>query len=332
MRVAILDLQRHSYDRLDLRRRAMGGTEASAVRVAEGLAAAGLEVVFGQGGRTTRSHQGGVHYRPVQDVLSFAPSHVLVLRDSARLPAVRRRFPGAALILWSHDLFPEQQQAFDALVASPIEQAVAQVVCVSAFHLQTFRRMLRCRRTGITSSFIHNPIDEHLRPDGSPVDAEKLIYIASPHKGLAYTVEVFLRLQATPGLERISLTVANPGYLDTPPLPPNVRALGPLSHQRVLEEVRSALCVLHLNWEHPETFGLAHAESEAVGTPVITSKLGANSEVLASSLLIDPDEVFRVGTELHRWRRGSRPAPRPRAHFRRSFIVSEWWKLLHSVR
>jgi Glycosyl transferases group 1 len=130
--------------------------------------------------------------------------------------------------------------------------------------------------------------------------------------------------------------------------------LGALPHERILQEVRTALCVFYPNFVLPETFGLVLAEAKAVGTPVLTHACGAASEVLADprmllpvtpSLRVYEQAASRIPSglrrfvalwaeplglfqpyvnRLHAWRYGERPAVGPDARFRLSVVAQRW--------
>jgi glycosyltransferase involved in cell wall biosynthesis len=123
--------------------------------------------------------------------------------------------------------------------------------------------------------------------------------------------------------------VANPGYFpnhDTKEQR-NVVNLGALPHPEVIAHVRSALCVLHLNAVFPETFGIVHAEANAVGTPFLSSRLGAVPETADHpSELIDVNDTKAVIDRLIAWKRG-RPKVRGNPMFRLNRIVKEWLDL-----
>ena len=54
----------------------------------------------------------------------------------------------------------------------------------------------------------------------------------------------------------------------------NVRFLGKVSHERVLEELAKAKCMIQPS-ECWETFGLTVVEAASVGTPAVVSDVGA---------------------------------------------------------
>lgn len=181
-----------------------------------------------------------------------------------------------------------------------------------------------CRR-------IYNPIDDELKPDGTETDVNKLVYFSSPHKGLEQTLKYVERFQDFPELADTMLYIANPGYFAdhrTEGLP-NVVNLGSLPHTEIINHVRSALGVLHLNAVFPETFGLVHAEANAVGTPFLSSRMGATPEIADHpGELIDVTDPKAVIDRLIQWKKYGRPKVRGNPSFRLKRIVGEWIEFL----
>jgi glycosyltransferase involved in cell wall biosynthesis len=160
-------------------------------------------------------------------------------------------------------------------------------------------------------------------------DKNKLIYFSSPHKGLERTLALFPKLRA----HGFTLSIANPGYLpDAAINMDGVTVLGALPHAEVMKELQSSLCVLHLNDVFPETFGLVHAEANALGVPVLTSIKGANREILMNhEQLVDVRDDEAVIRKLLGWRI-QRPVVKGRDEFRLSNVLTEWEKLFHGSK
>ena len=80
------------YDTETLRREAMGGTEATVVRVADALGALVVQ--------HNRTEASGRYLPPRSDP---AVGHVIVNRDSRALATARQLYPNARIHLWLHD-------------------------------------------------------------------------------------------------------------------------------------------------------------------------------------------------------------------------------------
>lgn len=304
----------------------LGGTEGTVIRIADGLVARGTEVMVKQHNRSSPS-PGGV-YRAFGDNADFRPTHVIVLRAPLALYQARKQFPNAKLYLWCHDLFggPGWAEGFKAIVDT---QAVP--VVVSEFHKTNMYDTMRSLKLGygIPCRRIYNPIADDLVPDGTLVDSLKLVYFSSPHKGLEHTLKVFTQFQNFDELRDMRLYIANPGYFpDYVTEQKNVIHLGAMAHHEIISEVRSSLCVFHLNNVFPETFGLVHAESNAVGTPFLSSRFGATPELADHPAeLVDVQDARMVIERIRQWR-GGRPKVRANPTFRLKNVVRDWMELL----
>jgi len=338
------------YDTDTLRREAMGGTEATVVRVADALGA-----LVAQHNRT---HASGRYLPPRRDT---AITRVIVNRDSRALATVRDLYPNARVHLWLHDrVRPRSKRARRlAADAAVLRELGAQVICVSDTQRQAVEAALRWIGVSerVRARTIYNPVDDDLRPDGSPIDDRKLVFLSSPNKGLKFTLDAFRAVRrAIPGMR---LVIGNPGYkAGAGARLEGVEDLGPLPQQRIHAEVRSALCTFFPNFVIPETFGLVFAESRALGTPVLTHDCGAALEVLADRAQVLPVSasarvyegllgpcpsrwrraparlaaglgLFDAYIErLRTWRAGGRPVTGPDPRFRLSAVTRCWEDLL----
>ena len=312
-----------AYDPLVLATEALGGTEATVIRVAEGLSEQGLIVCVMQHCRSDYDDDTGVTYRPIGDMMG-SPDYVISLRSPETLRRAKERFPRAKHYLWNHDLtVRETAQAL-------ITQSGFTAIAVSNFHKIQMQEMLKPQGYGGNFSIkvIYNPILDDLLPDQTPVDRNKLVFFSSPHKGLDYALEIFGNLRSfNPDFK---LYVANPGYL------PSIRTeqdqvvvLGALPHREVVAHVREALCSFLPNRVFPETFGLVFAESDAVGTPVITHHHGAAPEVVWHPYeTLDCRNPKNVIDRVMSWYNGARPKVKAKKEFRLSNVIKEWIRLL----
>lgn len=335
-----------AYDSETLRREALGGTEATVVRIADALGA--------QVAQHNRARPSGRYVPPERDA---GVGSVIVNRDSRALPLVRRLYPNARVFLWLHDrLRPGSRRArWLASTASLLRELDVRIICVSDTQRAAVEATLRWMRAGgsIQARTIYNPIDDALQPDGSAVDERKLVFLSSPNKGLKFTLDAFRVLRRRmPDLE---LVVGNPGYREYRwSAIEGVRFLGPQPQERMHQEVRSALCTFFPNFIIPETFGLVFAESNALGTPVLSHDCGAAREIIGDERQILPvtgaARVYerlagplapswrawpartagRLGLfdayleRIRAWRAGERPVTGPDPRFRLAVIAARW--------
>ncbi len=324
----------------------MAGTEVTVSRVADALGALVMQ--------RYRSEAEG-RYLPPSRVDNV--EHVVLLRDARRLPEMHERFPRAHLYLWLHDrVLPGSKRGRRLAAQAPlIRKLPLTIVCVSDWQRhgaeEVLKRMPGCEHVRVRT--IYNAIEDELAPNHVAVDRSKLVFFSSPNKGLMYTLDVFRTLRES--MPDLHLYVGNPGYKQLPRIDvEGVEWLGALPNAKILAEVRTALCVLHLNFVLAETFGLVFAEANAVGTPVLTHDCGAANEVIADSRQILPvlpgqqayERAARVlplswrGASarcaaklgifepyierIRAWRDGERPHTGPDTRFRFSSIVERW--------
>jgi glycosyltransferase involved in cell wall biosynthesis len=274
---------------------------------------------------------------------------------------VRELFPEARVYLWVHHHFPLGSKLFLRLASTEhlLRDMNVTIVCVSNQQRHELDAPLRVLDLldRVKTCTIYNPIDDTLAPDGSSIDDRKLVFFSSPNKGLKFTLDAFRGLRRR--MPDLTLVVSNPGYKvrEFPPIE-GVRYLEPQPQHLIHAQVRTALCLFYPNFVFPETFGLVLAESNALGTPVLTHDCGAAAEVIADPRQILPVTMvqrlyedllsqfpsrWRQGParlaayaglfdcyleRIREWRSGKRPAPAPDARFRLSTVAAEWRALL----
>lgn len=311
------------YDDQTLATEALGGTEATVVRIASKLYSELPDswVIIEQHNRELKRDEDNAVWAPKG--YTKQADYVICLRDPKTAYEARLRFPKAKVYLWCHDL------SGDALgIANDLLKATkTDLICVSDFHRsQTTDRL---QSYGYKGEYrvhrIYNPIDDDLKPE-EPLDYDKnkLIWFSSPHKGLDYALQIFNNLLSfNPDF---TLFVANPGYLPSPDTLPNkVVSLGALPHHEAIKHVRNSLCVFYPNIVFPETFGLVIAEANAVGTPVLTHDFGAASEVSDHpSEVLDCRDVKNVIDRAMAWHSGNRPYVVGPSKFKLTNVIQEW--------
>jgi glycosyltransferase involved in cell wall biosynthesis len=338
------------YDSGTLRRQAMGGTEATVVRVADALGA-----LVAQHNRTEAS---GRYLPPRRDP---AITRVIVNRDSRALSVARELYPNARLHLWLHDRVRPRSKRASRIAADArvLRDLAVRVICVSDTQRRSVEAALRWMKVSerVSACTVYNPVADDLRPDGSPIDERKLVFLSSPNKGLRFTLDAFRALRRA--LPDMRLVIGNPGYrADDAVRLEGVEYLGPQPQARIHAEVRTALCTFFPNFVIPETFGLVFAESKALGTPVLTHDCGAALEVLADPAQVLPVTASRRIYEallggcstrcrsgparvaaglglfemyvdrIRAWRAGGRPVTGPDPRFRLSAVTRRWQDVL----
>jgi glycosyltransferase involved in cell wall biosynthesis len=338
------------YDTRTLQERAMGGTEATVTRVADAL-----DALVAQHNRTEAFGR----YRPPERLTEV--TRVVINRDSRALPRVRELYPNARVYLWLHDQLNlgSKRAGWLRSTSGLLRELGVTVVCVSDSQRAGVEAVLRNLGLAelVRAHTIYNPIDDGLAPDGSRVDERKLVFFSSPNKGLKFTLDAFRALRHR--MPDLRLVVGNPGYkIRRSVVIEGVEYLGPQPQTRMHAEVRTALCTFFPNFVIPETFGLVFAESNAVGTPVLTADCGSAAEVIGDrSQLVPVTFAYRAYETLlthvsprwreaparlaaslglfdswtqriEAWRAGDRPRVGPDPRFRLAAVIEKWRALL----
>ena len=329
------------YSDQSLEKEPLGGTEATVVRVAVGLAARGYQVLVAQGARQEAFiGMSGVHFIPLNweelPLVAVAPGAVLLLNTPKLLNRLRRFWPNARLFLWIH-CFPGKRRRKilnKCAVASKaclvaVSQTLADSLRDYLEQYPNYGRHKPAKGKRAALAVVYNPVDDALMPNDAAVNQNKLVFFSSPHKGLEQVLQAFSR--AKEEFPALKLYIANPGYW---PMPPNIESedvvvLGALKHQEVMQHVREAFCVFYPQSRFEETFGLVFAEANAVGTPVITHPLGAAPELLTNKQqLVDVTDAAKVVERLRKWYKEGRPAVKLPEKFRLNAVLNSWENLL----
>lgn len=303
-----------------LRSEALGGTEATVLRVARGLAKEGLDVSLFQLIDPHRDEATIDGIRHVHDSSELAPDVVVHLRTARFVNAMKETYPKARHLVWMHDLGGPH------LKDEPLDGQ--ELICVSNFHREQF---LTAMPTGVKLSLptvIYNPIEiDGLR---YPKIEGRLGFFSSPHKGLDQVISAFKQVGSL-GRE---LVIGNPGYMpDANNHGANITYLGQLPHCRVMEEMSKCQVLFYPQTTWPETFGLVLAEANAMGTPVLCHDFGAAKEVLQAEIgdnpgnwVVDCSNPEMVKTALERMLESPNPV-RADPRFSLENVVADWKNL-----
>jgi glycosyltransferase involved in cell wall biosynthesis len=325
MRVVFLDISCPApYDAETLKTRPQGGTESTVTRVAERLAEHGYDAIVAQHNRTDLG-VGKATYCSFEALegMRFTPEVVVGLRTTRLIPFIENNYRTARRFLWMHDL-----NVHELIKDYPlIENTQIKILGVSRYHKQQISSALLSQVgdvRGVTVGMVYNPIDDELTPHTGRVIPKQLIFNSSPNKGLQQTLYLFERLRSID--PEYTLAVANPGYLpDMQGLPEGAFSLGNLPHPEMLKHVAESALLFHMNKVFPETFGLVYAEASAVGTPSLTSRVGAVHEVLGPDKYQYVDVTDeRAVIERVQLRTANRPTPIAKPEFRMSKVIEDW--------
>lgn len=304
----------------------IGGSEATCIRVAEGLAEKKhYRVTVAQHNRETKD-SGYADYVPLDGIESLRPDAVIMMRKVELMPYVQKKFPSAKKFLWMQD-FNQQDLVSESEM---IQDSGLRILGVSRTHKTRIIDALLTQVKeikGVTVDFVYNAVPDDLGSVIRRPNPNKLVFFSSPHKGLENTLKIFGKLRELhPEFE---LHIANPGYYENKlTLPDGVVNHGMLTHAAMMEQLSDAFAVFHLNDTFPETFGIVHAEACALGIPTITAGHGANREILgASEFIVNIKDTEAVIKKVEKWML-SRPTPVLNPELRLSAVLNKWNEVL----
>lgn len=339
MNVIIVDPKcPYPYDDITLTHRGMGGTESTVVRVAEGLAARGVDVCVAQHNRRdAHTSANGVRYVHSSAALEYCHSDtsVVFVQKAQGVREISKR-AGGKLWIWLHNF------AVDEVPLNYPDHLMHRlgIICVSGTHARHTVDQIRASRLHrmtfgllprIDVRYVYNPLNPNLPAPAAEIDPNKLVFFSSPYKGIDHVLASFGRLyEKNPALR---LYVANPGYVvnfDESKLHhPGIVVLGALAHKELHEHVRNAFCVFYPQRKRPETFGLVYAEANAVGTPVLAHDFGAAQEVLCdNNQPEDCSDFTTIEARLQKWQKNGRPIVSARPEFDLQAVLNDWEALL----
>lgn len=300
----------HPYSFKDLDTKPMGGTEATVARIANEL---------------SKTHTIRMMQRNGNQDVKDDPRVVITLRDAGHYKANKVRWPRAKHYLWLHDHVSGEYR--EHLYHHLHDIKDAHVILVSDYHKLNFRQNL-WDMGHIKATRIYNPLADYCVKDDTPINENKLVFFSSPHKGLDLTFRYFAMIKRID--PKMELFIGNPGYLNPDMSQENgIHLLGALPHKEIIKHVRESLCTFYPNHVFPETFGLVMAESNAVGTPVLTHPLAAANEVLSHPKeRLDVRNYKDVVDRVLAWKHGDRPTVKGNDLFKMENVIKDWKKLL----
>jgi glycosyltransferase involved in cell wall biosynthesis len=326
------------YDTDVMRSRALGGTESTVVRIAQGLSQQHTVQVVQHNRQAVREENPNLHFLPLSGLDGAVKNadHIVFIQKAQYIDKVVAVAKGR-LWLWLHNYLAEEVPFFwqDHL------RYKLGIICVSKTHAMHTRRHIRSLpgywasmglmgRGGLL--YHYNPLDDAIQQNPGVVrDLNKLVFFSSPHKGIEHVVALFKEAYAKN--QNLKLYVADPGYLkniDTSMLDtPGVVRLGNLPQHAVLKHVQEALCVFYPQRKRPETFGLVYAEANALGTPVLAHDFGAAAEVLVkNNPPMDTRQSDVVVDTLLAWSQGASPVVQANQDFAMAKVVNGWNQFL----
>lgn len=330
-KIVIIDtLCNKPYDTAVFNAESLGGSEATALRVAKMLSQT-YAIALEQHNRAEVRVEGhSLRFVPLKTEENA--DIVILMRVMDYYKEAKERFPRAKFVLWMHDW------AFDRSFPDLEDAKQVYKLCVSIAHQTQVLDFFKIRYDypehifDYKTRYIYNPLDSNL-PAPVPYNKHKLSFISSPHKGYLKTMRCFELLRnINPDF---NLYIANPGYYpDASTDLEGVVNLGQRPHAGLMENIKDSLCLFYPNDVFPETFGLVAAEANAMGVPVMTYRFGALPEIMSpnpSQYLKDSMTDLDIAKKVEYWSMGNRPFVRKNVLLIEPKIKREWENFIMEI-
>lgn len=324
-----------AYTPETLQERGLGGTEATIIRIAHSLKNY-HQIYIAQHCRATKENgiYDDVEYISLETANQLQPDVVILLREYQWIKPIGELFPHAKYYFWIHNFPPKDFY----ITLKDLIKYECEIIAVSHFHKQIIINRLKTPwyklffsdvKPFSRISVIYNPINDALMPDKTEFNRNQMLFMSSPHKGLAQSLSHFVKLEKQ--FPELQLLICNPGNWDASiSIPKNAFVLGKIPHHQVIEHLRRSLCVFYPQTKRAETFGLVYAEANAVGTPVLAHDVGAAKEVLSDTKqLVNGNNFKEIAAKIAEWRE-QRPLIKAKEEFRLKNITKEWLDLLNN--
>jgi len=216
-------------------------------------------------------------------------NNVLLQRNLLSLDSVRKVFPNANIFCWFHDFFGTKN--FQNLDVKNYSSDI-QFICLSNWHSKNIKQgfiekgIKIKNKLNIIPHFIHS--DKTNTFLKNKYNKDKVCFFSSRIKGIQTTYQLFKYLQKDK--PNLKLYVGYHTYDKASFLfnDESVINLGGISRDEVLYHLSTSFCKLAINFTYPETFGCIFKEANLVGTPVLTTPLGALPEILSENQIVYP--------------------------------------------
>jgi alpha-1,3-rhamnosyl/mannosyltransferase len=201
-------------------------------------------------------------------------------------------WPRVPTVVTVHDLavlrrpewFPRWTRTYAPRVVPRMIRAATRVIAVSEFTAREVETVLGVPPDRLR--VVPNGVDASFTADGPRAEGDYVLAVGTlePRKNLRRTIEAARRV----GLElRI---VGDRGWGD---VEPGVGWLGRVGDDELARLYRGARCLVYPSLY--EGFGIPVAEALACGTPVVTSRQSAMTEVAqGKAVLVDPEDVASI--------------------------------------
>ena len=338
MNLLIIDMETQGeYDTETLAINPSGASESYLNNIAVNLAK-DHKVFFIQRNRKELLLKNNIRYLPEDyDLKNLSVDNVLLQRNLKMYPLIKRLFPKANIICWLHDFF--ETLNFQNIKHKDYCEDI-QFICLSDWHKNNIKTNFIKEGIKLKNKIkiIHHLIDSPKVKDYlmNGVDKNKICFFSSHFKGLENSYKLFKHIQndipelkfymGTPAYSNAKLNFNDESVID----------LGGLPREKVLYHLSTSFCLFGINFAYPETFGCIFKEANLVGTPVLTTSIGATQEILTPEQVVKPilysadlkgEQEFI--TRFKSWYYDNkRPIIQLENKFKKETIIEQWIKLL----
>ena len=263
--------------------------------------------------------------------------NVLFQRNLLSYKTIKKVFPNANIFCWLHDFFGTLN--YQNLDTQDYSDDI-QFICLSKWHSKNVKQgfiesgVKLKNKINIIPHFIENKkSDTYFK---NSYNKNKVCFFSSKLKGIETTYQLFKHLQRDkPDLK---LYVGYHSYSETSLLfnDESVINLGGIPRDEVMYHLSTSLCKLAVNFVYPETFGCVFKEANLVGTPVLTTPLGALPEILSENQIVYPKkysydvrgETIFINRFNDWYYNNNRPKVYLEERFKKENVLKLWIKLM----
>ncbi len=338
MNILIIDKETpQPYDSDYLDKNPCGASESYLHNLAVHLAKV-HKVFFIQNKRTELQLKNNIRYLPENyNLRDLSVDNILLQRNLKFYPLVKDIFPNANIMCWLHDFY--ETKNFENMNNEHYGEDI-QFICVSDWHKNNIKSNFIKDGIKLKNKIkvIYHLIDSPKEKDylNNRFDKNKVCFFSSHFKGLENSYKLFKYLQndipelkfymGSPSYSNVQLSIKDDSVIDLIGLP----------RERVLYHLSTSFCLLGINFTYPETFGCIFKEANMVGTPVLTTPIGATKEILSPEQIVIPEpysaDLKGEQEYINRFKKwyfkDERPIMKLEKEFRKENILGKWIKLM----
>ena len=281
-KIILIDCTRDEYDSQSLKESPVGGIQNCTVNLARQFSSRGHEIVVANNRKDINTVD-NVRWVPYKNLGDVTADIVIVNNDATFLESASYALKKNAMpIIWCHNRLKFEKtlrkgRLWPLLKYRPVG------VFLSHYHIKATSRLHPFHRRVIIPHGLDEDIFEH---DYVPVSQrrKRAVFTSQAYRGFADMVRLWIEKihPAVPDAEFHGFIGKNAAAELNLPDDGKLKASGIIIHDKVsksrlFEEITNARLMLYPG-HRDETFCLAAAEAEALGTPLVTKGIGSLSE------------------------------------------------------